>query len=78
MIFEVLGDALETLSAMKAAKVALERCSTLPFCRFCEIFEILRVPLGGNLGSKIPGKGCGLGFSFSLVGSLTLSWRLVL
>ena len=50
MIFDVLevpGDDLETLSDMKAAKEALERCSRVPFCTFGEIFEILRVPLGG-------------------------------
>ena len=55
MIFEVLevfGDALETLSEMGAAKRALERGLRVPFCRFCEIFEILRVPLGDHLGSK--------------------------
>ena len=56
MIFEVLevfGDDLETLSEMGAAKRALERGLRVPFCRFGEIFEILRVPLGGHLGSKI-------------------------
>ena len=55
MIFEVrevLGEGLGTLSEMKAAKGALERCSRLPFCRFSEIFEILRVSLGGHLVSK--------------------------
>ena len=52
-VLEVLGDDLETLSEMKAAKGALERCSRAPFSRFGEIFEILRVPLGGHLGSKI-------------------------
>ena len=55
MIFEVLeglGDDLETLSEMKAAKEALERRSSLPFCRLGQIFEILRVPLVGNFGSK--------------------------
>ena len=51
-VLEVLGDDLETLSAMKAAQRALERCSRLPFCRFGEIFEMLRVPLGDYLGSK--------------------------
>ena len=51
-VLEVLGDDFETLSAMKAAKVALKKCSRLPFCRFGEIFEILRVLLGGNLGPK--------------------------
>ena len=55
MIFEVLevpGDDLKTLSEMEAAKRALERCSRVPFCRFGEIFEILRVPLGHHLGLK--------------------------
>ena len=52
-VLEVLGHDLETLSEMKAAKGALERRSRVPFCRFGEIFEILRVPLGGHLGSKI-------------------------
>ena len=55
MIFEVLevfGDDLETLSEMRAAKRALERCLRVSFCRFGEIFEILRVSLGGHLGSK--------------------------
>ena len=55
MIFEdleVLGDDLETLSEMKGAKGAFERCLRMPFPRFCEIFKIL-VPLGGHLGSKI-------------------------
>jgi len=52
-VLEVLGDDLETLSAMKAAKGALEWCSGPSFCRFGQIFEILRVPLGGHLGSKI-------------------------
>ena len=51
-VLEVLGDDLEIFSAMTAAKVVLGRCSRLPFCRFGEIFEILRVPLAGNLGSK--------------------------
>ena len=51
-VLEVLGEGLGTLSEMKAAKRALERCLRVPFCRFCEIFEILRVPLGGHLGSK--------------------------
>ena len=49
-VLEVLGDDLETLSEMKAAKGALERCLRVPFCRFSEIFEILRVPLGAHLG----------------------------
>ena len=50
MIFEVLeviGNDLETLPEMEAAKGAFERCLRVPFCRFGEIFEILRVPLGG-------------------------------
>ena len=51
-VLEVLGDDLETLSEMKAGKGALEECLRLPFCRFGQIFEILRVPLGGNFGSK--------------------------
>ena len=51
-VLEVLGEALETLSEMGAAKRALERCLRVLFCRFGEIFEILRVPLGGHLGSK--------------------------
>ena len=51
-VMEVLGEGLETLSEMKAAKRALERCLRVPFCRFGEIFEILRVPLGDHLGSK--------------------------
>ena len=51
-ILEVLGEDLETFPGMKAAKRALERCLRMPFCRFGEIFEILRVPLGGHLGSK--------------------------
>ena len=51
-VLEVLGDDLETFSEMKAAKGALERRLRLPFCRFGEIFEILRVPLGGLFGSK--------------------------
>ena len=56
MIFEVLevpGDDLKTVSEMKVGKRALEVSLRLPFCRFCQIFEILRVPLGGHLGSKI-------------------------
>ena len=55
MIFEVLevpGDDLETLSEMKAAKGALEWCSRVPFCRFGQIFEILRIPLEGYFESK--------------------------
>ena len=52
-VLEVLGNDLETLSEMEAAKRALERCLRVPFCRFGEIFEILRVPLGDHLGSKI-------------------------
>jgi hypothetical protein len=51
-VLEVLGEGLGTLSEMKAARRALERCLRVPFCRFGEIFEILRVPLGGHLGSK--------------------------
>ena len=51
-VLEVLGNDLETLSEMEAAKRALERGLRVPFCRFGEIFEILRVPLGGHLGSK--------------------------
>ena len=51
-VMEVLGEGLETLSEMEAAKRALERCSRVPFCRFGEIFEISRVPLGDHLGSK--------------------------
>ena len=43
-VLEVLGEGLETLSEMEAAKRALERCLRVPFCRFGEIFEILRVP----------------------------------
>ena len=50
---EVPGDDLETISEMKAAQRPLERCLSFQFCRFCQIFEILRVPLGGHLGSKI-------------------------
>ena len=56
MIFEVLevfGDGLGTLSEMEAAKRALERGLRVSFCRFCEIFEISRVPVGDHLGSKI-------------------------
>ena len=52
-VLEVLGDDLETLSEVKAAKGAFERCLKVEFCRFSKIFEILRVPLGGHLGSKI-------------------------
>ena len=51
-ILEVLGNDLETLSEMEAAKRALERGSRVPFCRFGEFFEISRVPLGGQFGSK--------------------------
>ena len=51
-VLEVLGNDLEALSEMEAAKRALERCLRVPFCRFGEIFEILRVPLGDHLGSK--------------------------
>ena len=49
IIFEVLevsGEDLETLSETKGDKGALERRLRLPFCRFGQIFEILRVPLG--------------------------------
>ena len=49
-VLEVLGEGLGTLSEMKAAKRVLGRCLRVPFCRFGEIFEILRVPLGGHLG----------------------------
>ena len=55
MILEVLGalgDDLETFPGMKAVKRALERCLRVPFCRFDEIFEILRVPVGGHFRSK--------------------------
>ena len=52
-VLEVLGDDLEPRSEMKAAKGALERCSRQPVCRFGQIFEILRVPLGDHLGSKM-------------------------
>ena len=51
-VLEVLGDDLETFPGMKAAKRALERCLRVPFCRFDEIFEILRVPVGGHFRSK--------------------------
>ena len=51
-VMEVLGEGLETLSEMEAAKRALERCLRVPFCWFGEISEILRVPLGDHLGSK--------------------------
>ena len=37
-VLEVLGDDLETLSEMKAAKWALEKCLRVSFCRFDEIF----------------------------------------
>ena len=53
-VLEVLGEGLETLSEMEAAKRALERCLRVPFCRFGEIFEILKVSLGGNLAQKGP------------------------
>ena len=52
-VLEVLGDDLETFSEMEGAKRALERCSRAPFSRFGQIFEILRVPLGGHFGLKI-------------------------
>ena len=51
-VLEVLGDDLETLSEMEAAKRALERGLRVPFCRFCEIFEISRVPVGGHFRLK--------------------------
>ncbi len=51
-VLEVLGDDLETFPGMKAAKRALERCLRVPFCRFDEIFEILRVPVGGHFRWK--------------------------
>ena len=51
-VLEVFGDGLETLSEMKATKRALERCLRLPFCRFDEILEILRVPVGSHFRSK--------------------------
>ena len=50
---EVSGDDLETISDMKAGKRVLEGRLRTPFWRFGQIFEILRVPLGGHLGSKI-------------------------
>ena len=37
-VLEVLGDDLETLSEMKGANGALERCLRVRFCRFGEIF----------------------------------------
>ena len=49
---EVSGDDLETISEMKVGKRALEGRLRVPFCRFGQIFEILRVPLGGHFGSK--------------------------
>ena len=52
-VLEVLGDDLETLSETKADERALGRRLRLPFCRSGEIFEILRIPLGGHLASKI-------------------------
>ena len=52
-VLEVLGDDLESLSEMGATKRAIERGLRVPFCRFGEIFEILRVPLGGHLKSKL-------------------------
>ena len=52
-VLEVLGNDLETLSEMETAERAFERGLRVPFCRFGEILEILRVPLGGHLGSKI-------------------------
>ena len=49
---EVSGDDLETISEMKAGKGALEGRLRVPFCRFGQIFEILRVPLGDHFESK--------------------------
>ena len=49
-VLEVLGDDLETFPGMKAAKRGLERGLRVQFCRFCEIFEILRIPLGAIWG----------------------------
>ena len=51
-VLEVLGNDLETLSEMKAGNGALERRLRLSFCRFGQIFEILRIALGGHLESK--------------------------
>ena len=51
-VLEVLGDDLEAFPGMRAAKRALERCLWVSFCRFGEIFEILKVPSGRHLGSK--------------------------
>ena len=51
-VLEVPGEDLETLSETKAGKGALERRLRLSFCRFGQIFEILRVPLGGNFWLK--------------------------
>ena len=56
MIFEVLevpGDDLEAISEMKAGKGGLEGRLRVPFCRFGQIFEILRVPWGGNFWLKL-------------------------
>ena len=50
-VLEVLGDDLEAFHGMRAAKRALESCLRVPFCRFDEIFEILRVPVGGHFKS---------------------------
>ena len=46
------GDDLKTFSELKAGKGVLERHLRLPFCRFCEIFEILRVQLGDHLSQN--------------------------
>ena len=51
-VLEVSGDDLKTFSELKAGKGAFERCLRIPFCRFCWIFEILRVPLGDHFESK--------------------------
>ena len=51
-VLEVFGDDLETLSEMETAKRVLERGLRVPFCRFGQILEILRVLLGGHLGSN--------------------------
>ena len=52
-VLEVFGEGLGTISEMGASKRALESGLKMQFCRFGEIFVILRVPLGGHLGSKI-------------------------
>ena len=51
-VLEVFGEGLGTISEMGASKRALESGLKMPFCSFGEIFVILRVPLGGHLGSK--------------------------